>query len=261
MGTYVPSKEDNPFVDNIVRNMVSYIFSETESRLSGIWELYLYGYDDFIGEHKLIPLYFGGGGKLQLHVLSVGHGGGYDFDDHSESVTDSEREIEREQDEWARKMEAIKVVYYYLTPFVYRNCIIKHSLISEAPASDIDVPGYNGKQTILKEVRWGAVSAEDSGMLQANMDDPYGDKFLVFPPSNDYEIFDFIPNETTNVYHVPNIGDVILDKPQGDIIWYNEQVRIIFEKGFIPPEIKTNQDELPFNTYAAVGEELTNRDD
>ena len=97
MGTYVPSKEDNPFVDNIVRNMVSYIFSETESRLSGIWELYLYGYDDFIGEHKLIPLYFHGGGKLQLNllnvelklnVLSVGHGGGYDFDDHSESVTD-----------------------------------------------------------------------------------------------------------------------------------------------------------------------------
>ena len=273
MGTYVPSKEDNPFVDNIVRNMVSYIFSVSlpgyGQGFTGIMELYLYGYDDFIGEHKLIPLYFHGGGKLQLNllnvelklnVLGVGHGGDYDFDDHSEAVTDSDREMEREQDEWVRKMEAIKVVYYYLTPFVYRNCIKQYSLISEAPASDIDVPGYNGKQTILKKVRMGPSSAEDSGMLQANVDDPYGDKFLVFPPKNDYEIFDFIPNETTNVYHVPNIGDVILDKPQGDIIWYNEQVRIIFEKGFIPPEIKTNQDEFPFNTYAAVGEELTNRD-
>jgi len=32
------------------------------------------------------------------------------------------------------------------------------------------------------------------------------------------------------------------------------------KKGFIPPEIITTQDELPFNTYAAVGEELMKSD-
>jgi len=245
METYVPSKEDNPFVDNIVRNMAYDMFYCKFIRESfgitgptmgrSIYEpgrnsiLYLYGYADFIGEHKLIPLL----GQVIRNIYGPEY--------------------------------VLKQTYYYLTPLIYRNCIITHELTGSSSYGTPglgDFVGYNGKKPDSKVIKE-PDRPGGAATFQANVDDPYGDKFLVFPSrvSEMYEIFDFIPNETTNVYHVPNIGDVILDKPQGDIIWYNEQVRIIFEKGFIPPEIKTNHDELPFNTYAAVGEELTNRDD
>ena len=243
METYVPSKEDNPFVDNIVRNMADDMFycKFIRERFSitgptmgrSIYApgrnqiLYLYGYADFIGEHKLIPLL----GQVIQNMFGPS--------------------------------SYIKQTYYYLTPLIYKNCIITHELTGANQLYGLeDFVGYNGKKPTTHLLKRKDAYGRDLDYIQINMDDPYGDKFLVFPSKvyEMYEIFDFIPNETTNVYHVPNIGDVILDKPQGDIIWYNEQVRIIFEKGFIPPEIKTNHDELPFNTYAAVGEELTNRD-
>jgi hypothetical protein len=81
----------------------------------------------------------------------------------------------------------------------------------------------------------------------------------VVDPLNNYEIFDFIPDESTNVYKVPNIGDVILNKPVGDnIIWYGECVRILFEKGFTPPEIASGDDleDLSLETFLNVGKEL-----
>tara|TARA_B110000967_G_C18882209_1_gene561744 strand:+ start:1402 stop:2211 length:810 start_codon:yes stop_codon:yes gene_type:complete len=191
--------------------------------------LYLYGYGDFIGEHKLIP-----------------------FD-----VKDSElfRRINYKSI-WNENSSKIKRIYYYLTPVVYKNCIIEHKLISSI-SSQGGLPyfiGYNGKKP---------ESTYKGETIQANKKDLYGSKFLMFPPVDDYVIYDFKPVEGQNIYNVPNIGDVILNKPFGDEnIW--EDIRIIFEKGFIPPEIKktnnTSNNEGPtFNTTLAVGQLLFNR--
>jgi hypothetical protein len=200
--------------------------------------LYLYGYGKFIGEHKLIP---------------------FDAKDSGLFRRINYKFI------WNENSSKIKRIYYYLTPVVYKNCIIEKELTgssSHGMNGLNDFIGYNGKKpehtVIKKEDRPGGAPT-----FQANREDPYGSHFLIFPPVDDYVIYDFKPVEGQNIYNVPNIGDVILEKPFGDEnIWFNEDIRIIFEKGFIPPEIKKtnntsgNKGEFNLNTMLKVGNAL-----
>jgi hypothetical protein len=210
--------------------------------------LYLYGYGKFIGEHKLIP---------------------FDAKDSQLFKRINYESIWLKNLSWSR-VEGhfepnIKRIYYYLTPVVYKNCIIEHELIGSY-SSQGGFPyfiGYNGKEPTRTFIEKGEKNWRGENSFQANREDPYGSKFLIFPPVDDYVIYDFKPVEGQNIYNVPNIGYVILEKPFGDEnIWFNQDIRIIFEKGFIPPEIKktnnksSNNDKFNFKTMRNVGEEL-----
>ena len=251
LNIYNNSDDKNELFDNILHNFSKQLFMH---RFSGhgivgptmgrkVYSpgkdgiLYLYGYGEFIGEHKLIP---------------------FDVKDRGLFKRINYKSI------WNENSSKIKRIYYYLTPVVYRNCIIEHELTGSSSYGHNglnDFIGYNGKKPVSTVIK---KQDRPGGALtfQANKEDPYGSKFLMFPPVDDYVIYDFKPVEGQNIYNVPNIGDVILEKPFGDEnIWFNEDIRIIFEKGFIPPEIKTNNtssknEEFNFETFVRVGEEL-----
>ena len=137
--------------------------------------------------------------------------------------------------------------------------------------------GYNGKLQIATPYYY---SPGKSGTNQLNKDDPYGDKFLVYPrfalgrvgtpgattgPTYGRIVYTFTPTKETNIYTVPGIGDVILNDPGHGEEWFGKLVSVVFDKGFQPPKIITPELEddsgISDASYAAVGQHLADVDE
>jgi hypothetical protein len=197
--------------------------------------LYLAGYDEFIAPHSLIPLYKDDG--------SLSGPKGYN-DRHDRLQLSSQRPTNIDQ------------VYYYLTPFVHDNFIIKYKLVGGEirqpwPQSHLYV-GYNGLKPVVTH-------KDESFIVNEHLN--YGDKFLFFPSLTNYIEFDFIPNEHVNdIYTVPDIGDVILKQPADNQPWYGKKIKIIFEPGYVAPEIVSQLSEygpeIPIDSFLTAGKEL-----
>jgi len=65
---------------------------------------------------------------------------------------------------------------------IYKNCIITHELTGANHLYGLeDFVGYNGKKPTTHLLKRKDAYGRDLDYIQINMDDPYGDKFLVFP--------------------------------------------------------------------------------
>lgn len=183
--------------------------------------LYLLGYEDFIADHSLIPLY---NGPITILI-------------------DNKREPEE-----------IKQVYYYLSPFV-REYFIKpneylfHGSSSQGTPQLSKYVGYNGVKPSETFLKFDNIHYS----LHASIHHPppkHFSDFLYFPrhivkgherdrlPIQRYITYDFIPDsDKPQVKRVEGIGDVILQKPPNDEPWTGELIRILFEPDFVPPPI------------------------
>jgi hypothetical protein len=137
----------------------------------------LYGYDDFIGEHKLLPLYQntlsdlpGQGNKIKIIHNLFGY-------NQLPGATGSLRGGP------GTPIIQVKQIYYYLSPFVCDNFIVENKLIFYGDhgtgGCEHDYIGYNGKKPTVKLIQ--PKSSTQSSKWQINADDKFGDKFLVFP--------------------------------------------------------------------------------
>lgn len=236
---YVPDLPRPVIVDNLLKDLAKNTFnSQTDTPYTGgfysgsppsyvnNFTLYLAGYDDFIEPHKLIPLY-DNGGYLQGPKLTR-----YDKSDGTQLQTS----VKLRDDH----VDGLEQVYYYLDPIVHDNFIITYKLTADTSLGYglIDYKGYGGLEPVIERDSSSKISAavEDTTFI-ANKHLKYGDKFLLFPPTKTYIEFIFEPTEETNEYNVPNIGRVILNKPAHDEPWYGKTIKILFEPGFVPPEI------------------------
>jgi hypothetical protein len=134
--------------------------------------------------------------------------------------------------------------------------------------------GYNGKLQIATP---DGEPARGYTNQHLNKDDPYGNKFLVYPrfptflpnTPRDYNygriVYTFTPTKETNIYTVPGIGDVILNDPGHGEAWFGKLVSVVFDKGFQPPKIITPELEddsgISAASYAALGQHLVDDDD
>jgi len=224
--------------------------------------MYLSGYNDFIGDHTLLPL---------------------------------ENSIAKWYGKDTRRPQLMKQVYYYLSPFVREYFIIsKPELVSSSMSWSWNIGGSS--PVIAQYIPYG----RDRGELEHFDKEIHGEKkhifrvkqyekneeywcsFLFFPnydvvvPNVDpiptipgtprptipgtsrskrYIAYDFIPDsDKPQVKHVEGIGDVILQKPPKDQPWTGELIRILFEPDFVPPPI----DDIGFSpeTFVQVGQAL-----
>lgn len=195
--------------------------------------LYLAGYSNFIGPNKLLPLE-----KIYLNPVP------YE-----------------------------PPIFYYMSQLVHDSCIITMPRFKRQIADahgqvwarlTQQFTGYNRKPHIITREK-----ADRETVYVVNTDDPYGDKFLVFP-GNSRTIHTFTPTKDSNVYNVPGIGDVIMNDPGNGEPWYDEKVTVIFDYNFKPPKINesTMKDEdidedtgIHKDAFAAVGAKLHNMED
>ena len=167
--------------------------------------------------------------------------------------------------------------FYYMSQIVHDSCIITKTGFKRQGGEDgsyqtlITYHGYKKNQPSL--IRDGPGASP----YLVNFDDPFGDKFLVYPmkwapdlPHNGQTRYSFIPTEKSNIYNVPGIGDVIMNDPGNGEPWYGEKVTVIFDYNFKPPKINksTMKDEdidedtgIHKGAFAAVGTELHNMED
>lgn len=223
--------------------------------------LYLLGYDDFIKDHSLVPLY-----------------------DHRKSLP--RNATSRNPD--------ISQVYYYLSPLVRKTFIYDCSYVfdgyqatdessqytfdKDGTAHPISVDtglwsevqskhpyrGYKGMapwtHKLIKPGVYREISSIDDKPKHFN-------DFLFFPryivkgherdshPTQRYITFDFIPDGSEReVKRVKGIGNVILQKPPNDEPWTGKTIRILFEPDFVPPPIY----DIGFSpeTFLQVGQAL-----
>jgi len=211
--------------------------------------LYLYGYDDFVGENKLIPIkdYVGFNG-----IRSIVRG----------ALVETP----------PRNMP----IYYYMSEMVYRNNIITenywgHSMPhgtqargGETGFMQIGIRGYVGEEdTIIAEQ---PASAGPSGRkikhrseagippypkttgsgYNANADlmsissIPYIDKFLYFPHQG-YKFVVIKPTRDSNIYHT-ELGVIVLNEPKGEHWFDSENVCIVFDEFFTPEVLEQKID-------------------
>uniref|UniRef100_A0A6C0JTW0 Uncharacterized protein n=1 Tax=viral metagenome TaxID=1070528 RepID=A0A6C0JTW0_9ZZZZ len=206
--------------------------------------LYLYGYDDFVGENKLIPIkdYVGFNGIRSI-VRGV---------------------LERPPPNMP--------IYYYMSEIVYRNNIITenywgHSMPhgtqargGETGFRQIGIRGYVGEEdTIIAEPASGQGRKikphSESGIppypkwprgyneppdLTSISSIPYIDKFLYFPVQG-YKFVVIKPSRDSNIYDT-ELGEIMLNEPKGEHWFDSEQVCIVFDEFFIPPPLESQED-------------------
>ena len=224
--------------------------------------LYLLGYDDFIKDHSLVPLY-----------------------DHRMESLPSNAILGNSD---------ISQVYYYLSPLVRKTFIYDCSYVfdgyqatDESSQYTFDKDGtahpisigtgdwsgvqpkhpYRGYQgmtpwthKLIKPGVYREISSIDDKPKHFN-------DFLFFPqygvkgherdrhPTQRYITFDFIPDGSEReVKRVKGIGNVILQKPPNHEPWTGKTIRILFEPDFVPPPI----DDIGFSpeTFVQVGQAL-----
>ncbi len=182
--------------------------------------LFLYGYDDFVGANKLIPMkeYVGFGGIVSSPI------------------------VERPN----------MPIYYYMTEFVYRNNIItekywRHSN-SQPDEPNVGIPkawSVTHKEVALRK-RQGLPT---NSYIRS---DAYIDKFLYFPRQS-YKFVVVTPTRVSNIYDT-EIGDIELNEPRGEPWFESEQVCIVFDECFIPPPLENY--EPTFDTRGLADEML-----
>ena len=178
--------------------------------------IYLCGYDDFIFPNALIPVH---SNKSYPPLLNI-----YD------SLIIVPKDIDQ--------------MYYYISQIVHDTCIVTHSL-DHAFCGSVGIgsghKNYFGYKGILP------IMDIEPRKVVYNKGLPNRDKFLVFPPVHSSPenpsrlrvIYKFTPTPESNVYDVPDIGKVIMNPPANDEPWYGSQVIVLFDHGFIPPQIST----------------------
>lgn len=109
--------------------------------------------------------------------------------------------------------------YYYVSEYVYRNNIItKHF--------------------------W------DNGSTR-----PLVDEKVLFFPHQTYQFIIIHPTRKSNIYDIPNIGKLELNEPEHGEPWFDNDVCIIFEEDFVPPQVGTIHQDT-FNLFGLVEDML-----
>jgi hypothetical protein len=212
--------------------------------------LCLYGYDDFIGANKLIPMkeYIGFGGTINVERPNM-------------------------------------PMYYYMTDFVYRNNIITepywvHSITHHCSDPNgflhAGIRGYVAAEDTNTSLSIGippsgnpnacsATPLEDEtrtmqGLPQASyvssVSDAYIDKFLYFPRQS-YKFVVLTPSRASNLYDT-EIGEIELNEPGRGEPWFDsEQVCIVFDECFISPPLESYE---PTFDIRGVADEMLKRD-
>jgi len=259
-------KQTIKFEDNILKQLIKNSFPLLISSgnlcnkvigfpyIPGKPALYLAGYEEFIAPHKLIPLY-NTTGQLE------GPSGYIDSGDNGQINT--QLPVSRPR----IGPTAFDQAYYYLTPFVYDNFIIDNNLDVRFKKNTQWLNYYAEYNGVSPNVIWAQTSSDttrkhrpyDNSIKKESI---FDSKFLLFPPTKTYTMFEFTPIKETNLYNVPEIGDVILNEPSNTQPWYDGKIKIMFEPGYIPPEIISSLGEtIPLNSYLTLGTEMTNIDD
>jgi len=202
--------------------------------------LFLYGYDDFVGVNKLIPMkeYVGFGEIVSSPI------------------------VERPN----------MPIYYYMTEFVYRNNIItekywRHStcIVPNAGIRRYDVvedtnlvlpvgipPRGIPKALTVTHTEVALRRMQGLPPISYIRSDAYIDKFLYFPRQS-YKFVVVTPTRVSNIYDT-EIGDIELNEPRGEPWFESEQVCIVFDECFIPPPLESY--EPTFDTRGLADEML-----
>jgi len=160
--------------------------------------LFLYGYDDFVGANKLIPMkeYVGFGGIVSSPI------------------------VERPN----------MPIYYYMSEFVYRNNIITEKYWRHSN-SQPDEPNVGIKYAEVEDTipvlpvgipkEWSVTHKEVALRRRQGLppisyvrSDAYIDKFLYFPRQS-YKFVVVTPTRVSNIYDT-EIGDIELNEPRGN---------------------------------------------
>jgi hypothetical protein len=221
--------------------------------------LYLYGYDDFVGANKLIPI-----------KEYVGFRGIKNFN----------RTI----------LEGPPInmpIYYYMSELVFRNNIVTEYYYgyTRTPNGSPDngllemgVRGYIKEEDTIKIQRtvgippygnpkaWSPNRWKDITRTgkptpdDGSVSDAYIDKFLFIPRgratknSTGYKFVVIKPSSVSNIYHT-EVGEIELNGPGGGEHWFDsEQVCIVFDEFFIPLPLESQ--EQTFNTRGVAAEML-----
>lgn len=238
--------------------------------------LYLYGYDDFVGVNKLIPIkeYVGFTGQIVQKSLLT------------------------------RNMP----MYYYISELVFRYNIITEKYygwrISRyssggsckyggslrtaeirgyvreedtitgpsslggrhiKPHSNVGIPPQSNPKA-WDPIKWTIFKRNSDDYLRKNpqsarppddgsVSDAYIDKFLYFP-RQDYKYVVIKPSRESNIYHT-EVGEIELNEPGGEPWFDLEQVCIVLDEFFIPPPLESQ--EQTFDTRG-VAEEMLKRE-
>jgi hypothetical protein len=213
--------------------------------------LYLYGYKDFIGANKLIPI--------------------------KEYVGFTNEPIRRIRERIAADMP----VYYYMSELVFRHHIITQQYwqhgtqYTHGPVGFLQagIRGYVSEEdTIIDSssarIRRSIKPHSQTGVpprpkvnnssgttivdLTSISSLPYIDKFLYFP-HQDYKFVVIKPSRESDIYHT-EVGEIMLNEPGGGEKWFDSEVCIIFDEFFIPPPLESQ--EHTFDTRGVAAEML-----
>lgn len=209
--------------------------------------LYLYGYKDFIGANKLIPI--------------------------KEYVGFTNQSIHR----IIRSIAEDMPVYYYMSELVFRHNIITQqywqygsqyggSRVGFLQAgirgyvreedTEFGLPGSSSARIIrsIKPHSQAGVPPLPEVTRSGGTDivDPYIDKFLYFP-HQDYKFVVIKPSRESDIYHT-KVGEIMLNDPGGGEKWFDSEVCIIFDEFFIPPPLESQ--EHTFDTRGVAAEML-----
>ena len=207
--------------------------------------IYLAGYGNFIGPNKLCPVYYNNQDDELNHFVSI-------------------MKIYKPCD--------VAQVYYYISQTVFSNCIVTAPYLPAQNEKDLNfttriLRGYKGESPKFTLVP----RPDGRGTIATlNADDvKYGDKFLIMPTSYQTQvdgdiygrtIYTFTPTPETNIYKVPQVGNVIMNDPGNGEPWYGHKIIVVFGNNFKPPAIVGNDDDDGCISKAvglAVGAELS----
>jgi len=81
------------------------------------------------------------------------------------------------------------------------------------------------------------------------------DHKLLFFPYQTYQFKIIHPTRKSNIYDIPNIGKIELNDPEHEEPWFDHEVCIIFDEGFVPPKVGTIHQDI-FNLSGLVEDML-----
>ena len=216
--------------------------------------LYLYGYKDFIGANKLIPI--------------------------KEYVGFTNRAIHRIRESIAADMP----VYYYMSELAFRHNIITQQYWQHGSQysgarngfyeagirgyvreedTKIDIPGSSSariRRSITPHSQAGVpprpkvtnIYGTETVDFTSISSIPYIDKFLYFP-HQDFKFVVIKPSRESDIYHT-DVGEIMLNEPGGGEKWFDSEVCIIFDEFFIPSPLESQ--EHTFDTRGVAAEML-----
>lgn len=233
--------------------------------------LYLYGYDDFVGANKLIPI-------KEKSITGFGP--------YLPTTTTTYNTMHGKM-----KLPPNMPTYYYMSELVYRNNIVTEVYyqgtrnrglreagirgyvrneditrdppnVGEPPPekrlcdrfSEVGIPPL-GNPKAWKEITYNSVWKGKPPSYETSVSDKYIDKFLYFPKQN-YKMIIIKPTRNSNIYET-EIGQIELDDPENGEEWFGKEVCVVFDEFFIPPPLGT-KDEPEYIT-SGIGEALMDK--